>query len=306
MIYIMFISYVFIIGLLYDCGLYAGGVKTNMNHPIKKSHIIGKSGGGLYVPKTANQRLYVEHLSNSSIPLVFGLGPAGCGKTLFACSTGINALRNGLVDKIVLTRPIVTTDEELGFLPGSIEMKMDPWTRPIFDILGEFFSAVQIQGMMRNNVIEISPLAYMRGRTFKHAFIIADEMQNSTPNQMLMMTTRLGEGSRMVVTGDLNQSDRGSANGLADMVRRLKIRSGDIDEGLIQLVEMGSEDIQRSPIVSYLIELYDHGYSKASSVPFNASTPVGVPYSKDMVWDVFANDAAMIPKSQYKRGMGGL
>jgi len=284
-----------------------GSLALRVNSPIKKvkPHLIGKGGGTVYVPKTENQRLYVENLSNSSIPLVFGLGPAGCGKTLFACNAAVGALRGGSVDRIVLTRPIVAADEELGFLPGSIDMKMAPWTRPIFDILGEFFSKTQISAMVQDGVIEISPLAYMRGRTFKRCFIIADEMQNSTPNQMLMMTTRLGEGSRMVVTGDLNQSDRGSDNGLADMVRRLRGRLGHIDDDLVRLIEMGGEDIQRSPIVSYLIGLYDD-CSLAPLAPSSDKSPAEVSYSKiskDTVWDVFANDAAMIPKGQFKGGL---
>ena len=287
-------------------------IKPSSNNLIKKGHLIGKSKT-IYLPKTENQQLYVDYLSNSSIPLVFGLGPAGSGKTLFACNAAVNALRSGSVDRIVLTRPIVAADEELGFLPGSIESKMDPWTRPIFDILGEVFSSTQIHTMVQNKVIEISPLAYMRGRTFKRAFIIADEMQNSTPNQMLMMTTRLGDGSRMVVTGDLKQSDRGSANGLADMVKRLYRRrieiSGSVAESsnhgsgcevgdLIRLVKMENKDIQRSHIVSYLLDLYDDNAVCSQSTPLASVSNKKIVY--DGVWDVFDNDAAMIPKSSYK------
>ena len=307
----MFLRSIFIMGLLSHRGM---SIKTSSSSPIKKTHMIGKSGT-LYLPKTENQRLYVEHLSNSSIPLVFGLGPAGCGKTLFACNAAVNALRSGSVDRIVLTRPIVAAEEELGFLPGSIEMKMDPWTRPIFDILGEFFSSTQVHTMVQNNVIEISPLAYMRGRTFKRAFIIADEMQNSTPNQMLMMTTRLGDGSRMVITGDLNQSDRGSENGLADMVRRLHKKKGlgagsssgsGMEVGdLIRFIEMENKDIQRSLIVSYLIDLYDdnsksNSKSKGDENKGESVIRKDLKVSEDPIWDIFSNDAAMIPKTQYK------
>jgi phosphate starvation-inducible PhoH-like protein len=272
--------------------------------PIKKmpSHMIGKSGVN-YQPRSENQKKYVEYLSNTSVPLVFGLGPAGCGKTLFACSTAVTALRSGSIDRIILTRPIVAADEELGFLPGSIEMKMDPWTRPIFDILGEFYSQTQIHSMVRDNIIEISPLAYMRGRTFKRSFIIADEMQNSTPNQMLMMTTRLGQGSRMVITGDLNQSDRGSENGLADMVKRL--RKEEVND-LIRFIEMENQDIQRSHIVSYLIDLYDDGEKQIlkketlNKVQEVVSKKISGK-KKDPIWDIFPNDdAALIPKSHYK------
>jgi phosphate starvation-inducible PhoH-like protein len=260
--------------------------------PIKKmpSHMIGKSV--TYVPRSENQKMYMDYLSNQSIPLVFGLGPAGCGKTLFACNAAIGALRRGYVDRIILTRPIFAADEELGFLPGSIEMKMDPWTRPIFDIFGEFYSKTQIQTMLRDNVIEISPLAYMRGRTFKRAFIIADEMQNSTPNQILMMTTRLGEGSRMVVTGDLKQSDRGSVNGLSDMIKRLSKGS---DNDLVRYIEMENKDIQRSPIVSYLINLYDDDMKKLDKVD---KVVADIKIRKEDV--IGNNDAAMIPKSHYK------
>ena len=132
--------------------------------------------------------------------------------------------RQGNVNKIILTRPIVPVEEEeLGFLPGNLVKKMDPWTRPIFDIFSEFYQQHEIENMIHCGILEISPLAYMRGRTFKRAFVIADEMQNSTPNQMLMLTTRIGDLSKLVITGDLNQSDRNMNNGLLDIINKLKI-----------------------------------------------------------------------------------
>ena len=232
-----------------------------------------------YQPRTENQIKYVEHLTNPDISVVGGFGPAGTGKTLFACHAAVGALKSGSVDKIVITRPLISVDDEqLGFLPGSIINKMDPWTRPIFDILGEFYSANQIRTMVENGVVEISPLAYMRGRTFKRCFIIADEMQNSSPNQMLMMLTRIGDESKLVITGDLKQSDRSGVNGLWDFIEKLRICG---DESLIRFIELGSADIQRSPVVSRIIDIYD-----------SKKKVVGIPLEKKYV----VSDAAIIPK----------
>ena len=225
-------------------------MKMKNNHNLK----IAIPNLNKYQPRTVNQFKYVEHLTNSSVSIVGAVGPAGTGKTLFACHAAVGALKSGAVDKIIITRPLISVDEEqLGFLPGSIVQKMDPWTRPIFDILGEFYSANQIQTMVQTGVIEISPLAYMRGRTFKRSFIIADEMQNSSPNQMIMMLTRIGEDSKMVITGDLKQSDRSGVNGLLDFIQ--KMRTSD-EQSLIQFVELESVDIQRSPVVARIIDIY--------------------------------------------------
>ena len=208
-----------------------------------------------YQPRTENQIQYVSYLNHPNVSIVGGFGPAGSGKTLFACHTAVSALKAGTVDKIVITRPLVAVDEEeLGFLPGSIVNKMDPWTRPIFDILGEFYTANQIQGLVENGIIEISPLAYMRGRTFKRSFIIADEMQNSSPNQMLMMLTRIGESSKLVITGDLKQSDRPGLNGLADFIQKLRSFG---EDSYIKYVELENIDIQRSHVVSRILEIYN-------------------------------------------------
>jgi len=212
----------------------------------------------VYKPRTENQGLYVKYLCNKDIPIVIGVGPAGSGKTLFACNQAVLALKSGAVDKIILTRPVVPVEEDIGFLPGSLINKMDPWTRPIFDILLEFYQQKDIDGMLHSGALEISPLAYMRGRTFKRAFVIADEMQNSSPNQMLMLTTRIGDGSKLVITGDLKQSDRGINNGLADIMNKIKsYRDFRHDEELgIRIVEMAGKDIQRSPIVAKLLDIY--------------------------------------------------
>jgi len=215
----------------------------------------GVGGGAKYEPKGFNQEKYVSYLNNPMKKIIFAVGPAGSGKTLLACSTAIRELRSGNIDKIIMTRPLVSVDEEdIGFLPGTITNKMDPWTRPIIDIFNEFYTPTQVLSLFAAGKIEIAPLAYMRGRTFKRSFIIADEMQNSSPNQMLMMTTRLGENSRMVITGDLKQSDRKGINGLEDFVGRWGRWETRTEE--IAVVRLNQTDIQRSPVVEKLIGLY--------------------------------------------------
>jgi phosphate starvation-inducible PhoH-like protein len=156
------------------------------------------------------------------------------------------------VDKIIVTRPAVSADEDLGFLPGTLEEKMAPWTRPIFDVFREYFYAGEIEGMIKEGVIEISPLAYMRGRTFKNAYIIADEMQNATPNQMKMLLTRIGSESKMVVTGDLAQADRIKDNGLIDFVTQIQRK----DTKHIDVCNFKQGDIERHEVVKEVLEIY--------------------------------------------------
>ena len=160
--------------------------------------------------------------------------------------------KEGKVDKIIVTRPAVSVDEDLGHLPGTLEQKMAPWTRPIFDVLREYFNAREIEGMIEEGIIEIAPLAYMRGRTFKHSFILADEMQNATPNQMKMLLTRLGEGSMMAVTGDLNQADRREDNGLIDFTQLLKNN----ETSHLDIVQFAKGDIERHSAVKEVLEVY--------------------------------------------------
>jgi phosphate starvation-inducible protein PhoH len=223
----------------------------------KKRSITNDFTSSLYQPTTLNQKSYVKYLNDDNIDLVLGVGPAGTGKTLFACDTAVRELRRGNIKKIIITRPLVTVEEDLGFLPGSINNKMDPWTRPIFDIFQEYYSAAEVNLMVKNNIIEISPLAFMRGRTFKNAFIIADEMQNSSPNQMLMLATRIGAGSKMVITGDLKQSDRTENNGLKDFLQKFKLSKNIQELDKIKLIEFNDLDIQRSQIVSIIIKMYE-------------------------------------------------
>lgn len=165
---------------------------------------------------------------------------------------------------------MVSVEEELGFLPGNVVSKMAPWTRPIFDILLEFYSQRDIDLMVQNGVIEISPLAFMRGRTFHRSFVIADEMQNSSPNQMLMMLTRLGRKSKMVITGDLKQSDRMLDNGLLDFLGRYH---PGVDPS-IQLVQMNVSDVQRSVVVGHILALYEGPKSKKKNVEGGLEKPV--------------------------------
>jgi phosphate starvation-inducible PhoH-like protein len=189
----------------------------------KDSFINSKTSFPFYKPKTVNQEVYQRMLMDSKVSILFVLGPAGTGKTMLACNNAIRELKAGNISKIIITRPVVPVEEDIGYLPGSINKKMDPWMRPIFDIFLDFYTQREIDTMMQNNIIEISPLAYMRGRTFKNAMIIADEMQNSSPNQMLMLATRLGTNSKMVITGDLKQTDKqGTLSGLFDVVTKYR------------------------------------------------------------------------------------
>jgi phosphate starvation-inducible PhoH-like protein len=184
--------------------------------------------------------------------IVFGVGPAGTGKTLLAVQVAVKLFKEGVIDKIIVTRPAVSADEDLGFLPGTLEQKMAPWTRPIFDVLRDYFSAKEIEGMIEERIIEIAPLAFMRGRTFKRSFILADEMQNTTHNQMKMLLTRLGEGSMMAVTGDLAQADRLKDNGLLNFMKLLE--SSNVS--YLDIVQFEQGDIERHKAVKEVLQVY--------------------------------------------------
>ena len=211
----------------------------------------------IYKPKTINQQNYLKAIENENTKLVIVNGPAGTGKTLFACISAIELLKNNNVNKIILTRPLVSVEEEIGFLPGNINQKMDPWTKPILDIFSEYYKAPEIENMIYNNILEIIPLGLMRGRTFKNSYIIADEMQNSTPNQMKMITTRIGDNSKMIITGDLNQSDLQEKNGLYDLINKYEVynNNNELDE-LIQFIKLENTDIERSQIVKTIMNIY--------------------------------------------------
>jgi len=205
------------------------------------------------LPRNLNQETYLETLKDYKNNIVFAVGPAGTGKTMLGVVMAVKAFKEKQVDKIVITRPAVSVDEQHGFLPGTLEQKMEPWTRPIFDVLGEYFFKNEIKGMIDEEVIEIAPLAYMRGRTFKNAYIVADEMQNATPSQMKMLLTRIGEGSRMVVTGDLQQADRIKDNGLLDFVERLETN---VQTKHIAVCKFDRKDVERHQAVKEVLEIY--------------------------------------------------
>jgi len=206
------------------------------------------------VPRSRNQEQLVVDLQDSKKSIVITSGPAGTGKTYLATQAAIKALREGRCDRIILTRPAVgVEDERHGFLPGNLVDKMEPWTRPLLDIVREYYRAPDLIKMLEEQVIEISPLAFMRGRTFRNAWVIADEMQNATPAQVKMLMTRIGSGSKIVITGDIEQADRrGNNNGLWDIVT--KLRSSPITG--ISLCELGNRDIQRHELIGPILDLY--------------------------------------------------
>ena len=212
-----------------------------------------------YIPKSYNQIEYQKSLNNNNINLLFCLGPAGSGKTLFACKYAIESLEYGKTSKIIITRPTIPIEEDMGFLPGNIKEKMYPWTIPIFDIFEEYYSKKDISKLISDNMIEIAPLGFMQGRTFKNSIIIADEMQNSTPNQMFMLLTRLGEKSKMIITGDLMQT-KNQNNGLNDIIKKLDIKYDEerLYNEKIKIINMKNIDIQRHQIVSTITKLYNN------------------------------------------------
>ena len=204
------------------------------------------------VPRNVNQETYLLKLLNPNKDIVFGVGPAGTGKTLIAVQVAIKMFKEKQVNKIVVTRPVVSVDEDIGFLPGSLEEKMAPWTIPIFDVFKLYFTTADIQNMLFEGVIEISPLAFMRGRTFHNCYIVADEMQNASANQMKMLLTRIGSRSKLAVTGDLAQTDRPNDNGLSDFIGKLNQRASN----LIDLVNFEKSDVQRHEAVKEVLDIY--------------------------------------------------
>ena len=207
------------------------------------------------IPRNIHQEDYIANLLDPSISIAFSVGPAGTGKTMLSVLAGIKMLKEGDITKIVITRPAVGVDNERhGFLPGDINQKMEPWTRPIFDVFHEHYTIKDTVRMLEEQIIEISPLAYMRGRTFKDSWIIADEMQNATPGQMKMLLTRLGEGSRMAVTGDVMQTDRKEGeNGLIDFNQLFK-KFG--KSPYISWNSFTHKDIERHPAVTEVLRIY--------------------------------------------------
>ncbi|MDP2086136.1 MAG: PhoH family protein [Gemmobacter sp.] len=202
-------------------------------------------------PRTAAQKAYVSNLFKHE--MTFGIGPAGTGKTYLAVAVGVTMLIGGQVEKIILSRPAVEAGERLGFLPGDMKEKVDPYMQPLYDALNDFLPSKQVEKLMLDKRIEIAPLAFMRGRTLSNAFVVLDEAQNATTMQMKMFLTRLGEGSRMVITGDRTQIDlpRGTASGLSDAERILKGVKG------VSFNYFDARDVVRHPLVARVIEAYE-------------------------------------------------
>ena len=201
--------------------------------------------------RSPGQRAYLAALRERD--MVFALGPAGSGKTYLAVAMGVSLLLAGKVERIVLSRPAVEAGERLGFLPGDMREKIDPYLRPLYDALHDMLPAEQIANRLESGEIEIAPLAFMRGRTLSHCYVILDEAQNTTPMQMRMFLTRLGEGSRMVITGDPSQTDLpgGQRSGVADAVETLRSVDG------VRFVRLGAQDVVRHDLVTRIVEAYD-------------------------------------------------
>lgn len=207
-------------------------------------------------PKTLGQKKYIDMIRNNTI--VFGIGPAGTGKTYLAMAMAITAFKNNEVNRIIMTRPAIEAGEKLGFLPGDLQQKVDPYLRPLYDALFEIMGADAFARNMEKGLLEVAPLAYMRGRTLDNAFIVLDEAQNTTPEQMKMFLTRIGYGSKAVITGDITQIDlaEGKRSGLMEAVKILK----DVDD--IGIITLSNKDVVRHPLVQKIITAYEKAENK--------------------------------------------
>lgn len=205
------------------------------------------------LPRNLSQEDYIDALLDPTYPVVVSTGPSGTGKTYLATLAAIKALNEGKIKKIIVTRPNrAVSGNDIGFLPGGITEKMDPWVRPILDVFKLYYSCKEVAQMIENNALEFSPLAFMRGRTFANSFIIADEMQNTTNDEIKMILTRIGEDCKMVVDGDINQSDVGEKNGLAFFINKLEEQPSE----LISLITFNKGDIIRSQVVAEVLSLF--------------------------------------------------
>lgn len=201
---------------------------------------------------TVNQKHYVSELNNSFRSLIVCTGPAGTGKTAFACRVGVEQLKARDVQQLVITKPLVTVGEDVGYLPGNMRSKMSPWLESYMDIFKEHYSTNQLEDMMKKEVIKLAPLAYCRGNTYSNSFVICDESQNMTPSQTKLLLTRMGEQSKLVLIGDLDQQDSHGLSGLADFLDRF----GDKEHEEIAKVCLTEDDVCRSSLVKYILTLY--------------------------------------------------
>lgn len=218
-------------------------------------------------PKTLGQKHYIDEIKNNMV--VFGIGPAGTGKTYLAMAMAITAFKNNEVNRIILTRPAIEAGEKLGFLPGDMQSKVDPYLRPLYDALYQIMGAESFMANMEKGLIEVAPLAYMRGRTLDNSFIILDEAQNTTPAQMKMFLTRIGFGSKVIVTGDLTQKDlpENATSGLDVAIKVLHDIEG------ISIVQLTNEDVVRHPLVQKIVKAYEVYETKESSKRTNKEYP---------------------------------
>lgn len=230
--------------------------ETNENHnnvinQINDDLICMTINGRALHPKTLGQKKYVDSIRNNTI--VFGIGPAGTGKTYLAMAMAITAFKNNEVNRIILTRPAIEAGENLGFLPGDLQQKVDPYLRPLYDALYEIMGADNFIKNMERGAIEVAPLAYMRGRTLDNSFIVLDEAQNTTPEQMKMFLTRLGYGSKAVITGDITQIDlpKGKNSGLIEATKILNNVEG------VKICNLSNKDVVRHPLVQRIINAYE-------------------------------------------------
>lgn len=204
------------------------------------------------IPRNTAQEEYILALEDYDNKIIIATGPAGTGKTMLGALMAVKMLLAGEIERIIVTRPAVSADEELGFLPGDLNEKMAPWIRPIFDVFEEYFSPYEIKEMVKDGVIEIAPIGFLRGRTFKDSVVIADECQNLKSPIMLMLLTRIGTGSRMFLTGDTKQTDIKGVNGLEDILDKLKYKK----VKSIKVVEFNAEHVEREEVVKEVLSLY--------------------------------------------------
>lgn len=214
-----------------------------------------------HVRETLNVKKYVKNLNSKNKSVIISTGPAGTGKTMLACKYSMEQLQRYKYDKLIITRPNVSVDEDLGYLPGDVQGKMYPWLIPIYDQIIKFSDKKTLDNYLMLNTIEIAPLGFLRGRTFDNSIIIADEMQNSTPSQMKTLLTRVGNNSKLIINGDLKQCDLKTVakNGLEDFINKFHVyKKSSFEDSGISITEFMDEDVFRSEIVKYVLKVYDH------------------------------------------------